>query len=95
MNDYPQDPNNPYNQQAPDPDQPVYEYEEVQEEPYYEEYVEAKPPKPFKRWLPHLIISGVSLLIAAGMAWNLASKLVNESLELEEKYQETRLKGEV
>jgi len=32
---------------------------------------------------------------AAGMAWNLASKLVNESLELEEKYQETRLKGEV
>ena len=34
-------------------------------------------------------------IIAAGMAWNLASKLVNESLELEEKYQETRLKGEV
>jgi hypothetical protein len=67
MNDYPRDPSNPYDQQAPE--QPVYE-QVHEEEPYYEEYVEEKPPKPFKRWLPHLIISGVSLLIAAGMAWH-------------------------
>jgi len=47
-------------------------------------------------WLNLLSGSECALAVtAAGMAWNLASKLVNESLELEEKYQETRLKGEV
>ena len=47
-------------------------------------------------WLNLLNGSECALAVtAAGMAWNLASKLVNESLELEEKYQETRLKGEV
>ncbi|MFT5121904.1 MAG: hypothetical protein ACI9TH_000022 [Kiritimatiellia bacterium] len=71
MNNYPQDPNNPYGNQPQDPNQPVYEYQqEYVEEPIYEEYVEEPPAKDLKRWLPHLIISGVTVLIAAGIGWH-------------------------